>query len=80
MTAGDRKRSERIYWFIVNHVSEHGYAPTTREIARAVGLRSTSAVEHHLHMLEHDGYIRHTPKIARSIVVLWDRSRERRKG
>src|SRR5665811_2026735 len=51
-----------------------GVPPSVREIARAVGLASTSAVHHHLKALEEDGYLergaaqsrmlRFTPKAA----------------
>src|SRR5947207_15222250 len=34
-----------------------GYPPSVREIALAVGLASTSAVHHHLQMLEREGYL-----------------------
>lgn len=39
------------------HRAEHDCSPTVREIAEAVGLRSTSTVHAHLQTLERLGYI-----------------------
>ena len=55
MTKQDQQRADRILAFIREAVSEHGYPPSVREIAEAVGLASTSAVHHHLTKLEKDG-------------------------
>src|SRR5258706_13814817 len=55
MTKQDQQRAERILTFIRETIDEHGYPPSVREIAEAVGLASTSAVHHHLTKLEKDG-------------------------
>jgi len=55
VTKQDQQRADRILAFIREAVSEHGYPPSVREIAEAVGLASTSAVHHHLTKLEKDG-------------------------
>ena len=44
---GIMKRQE-IYFFIIDYIKEHGYAPTIREIGEATQLKSTSTV--HMHM------------------------------
>ena len=44
---GIMKRQE-IYFFIIDYIKEHGYAPTIREIGEATHLKSTSTV--HMHM------------------------------
>ena len=44
---GVMKRQE-IYFFIVDYIKEHGYAPTIREIGAGVNLKSTSSI--HMHM------------------------------
>lgn len=42
---------KRILQFIKDYMSQHGYAPTVREIGSGVGLLSSSSVYHHLEML-----------------------------
>jgi repressor LexA len=44
--------------FIRDHLAEHGYLPSIREIGDEVGLTSTSTVSHHLKRLERVGLIR----------------------
>ena len=45
--------------FVINAATlrARGYPPSVREIAKAVGLASTSAVHHHLEILEREGYL-----------------------
>ena len=45
-------RQRKIVRFISDWVQERGYSPSMREIGRAVGLTSTSSVEHQLAALE----------------------------
>ncbi|WIM98574.1 transcriptional repressor LexA [Actinoplanes oblitus] len=51
-------RQRRILTVIREHAQRHGYSPSTREIADAVGLASTSAVARHLRVLEDLGLLR----------------------
>ncbi|BCJ45976.1 LexA repressor [Actinoplanes ianthinogenes] len=51
-------RQRRILTVIRDHAQRHGYSPSTREIADAVGLASTSAVARHLRVLEDYGLLR----------------------
>lgn len=51
-------------------IEDQGYSPSVRQIGKHMGLTSPSTVHHHLKKLADDGYIKHNPKIARSIVVL----------
>ncbi|WP_417039616.1 hypothetical protein [Clostridium porci] len=46
------EREAQIYQYIVDYVYEHMYAPTIREIGKAIGLKSTSSVAFHLMRLE----------------------------
>jgi len=57
VTKHDAERKRRILEFVAATLREHGYPPSVREIAEAVGLASTSAVHHHLRALEHEGYL-----------------------
>ncbi|MFC6013239.1 transcriptional repressor LexA [Nocardia lasii] len=60
-------RRQHILAVIRDSVLAHGYAPSTREIADAVGLRSTSTVSRHLAALEDDGYLRRSSTVTRPI-------------
>ncbi len=52
------ERQEGIVRAIREAIAEHGYAPTVREIAQAVGLSSASTVLYHLRRLERQGIVR----------------------
>ncbi|MRG85310.1 transcriptional repressor LexA [Salinibacillus xinjiangensis] len=64
------KRQEAILEYIKNEVSVKGYPPSVREIAKAVGLASSSTVHGHLSRLEEKGFIRRDPTKPRAIEVL----------
>lgn len=51
-------KKEKILKFIENKYSKDGIPPTVREIAKAVGLSSTSSVQAHLNSLFKDGLIK----------------------
>jgi repressor LexA len=57
LTRHDADRKLRILDFIAATLRARGYPPSVREIAGAVGLASTSAVHHHLMILEREGYL-----------------------
>ncbi|MDO8563242.1 MAG: transcriptional repressor LexA [Candidatus Limnocylindria bacterium] len=69
MTKQDQQRAERILEFIERTVETHGYPPSVREIAEAVGLASTSAVHHHLTKLEKDGRLQKDASRSRALSV-----------
>src|SRR5690625_2705676 len=56
--------------FIKSEVEVKGYPPSVREIAKAVGLASSSTVHGHLERIEKKGYIRRDPTKPRAIEVL----------
>lgn len=64
------KRQQMIYDFIKSEVDVKGYPPSVREIAKAVGLASSSTVHGHLERIEAKGYIRRDPTKPRAIEVL----------
>ena len=62
-------RQRRILRFIHDWVQERGYSPSMREIGRAVGLTSTSSVEHQLSTLESKGHLRREAGCPRTVEV-----------
>lgn len=42
---------ERILEYIKSYIQEHGYPPCTREICDGAELKSTSSVNHHVHIM-----------------------------
>lgn len=60
---------ERMYTFIIEYISENGFAPTIREIAQAVKI-SIGRVKHHLMKLEIEGRIKVKENSPRAIKVL----------
>lgn len=64
------KQQRRILQWLIKEIREKGYAPTTREIGQAVGLRSSATVHAHLTSLEEKGLIRREPGVTRAIQIL----------
>ena len=64
------KRQKDVYHFIVVYLAMHGYPPTLREIASAIGLASTNGVADHLKALERKGYVERKPGISRAITLV----------
>ena len=67
MTKHDAERKLKILDYIAATLRARGYPPSVREIARAVGLASTSAVHHHLQILEREGYLERGAAQSRAI-------------
>lgn len=61
------ERRQQILGFIREFIGNKGYAPTVREIMRGCRINSVASVQHHLDVLEREGYFRREPEIARSI-------------
>ena len=57
----------RILNFIRAFLRQRGYTPTVRDIAKGCNISTSSVVQHHLNMLEKEGYIHRDPKVFRSI-------------
>ncbi|MGP4025770.1 transcriptional repressor LexA [Actinomadura sp. 3N407] len=62
-------RQQQILVAIRDWVVRHGYAPSTRQIGAAVGLRSSSSVSRHLSSLEDKGFLRRGASMTRPIDV-----------
>ena len=67
-------RQREVLEIIEQHMREHGYPPSVREIGEAVGLTSPSTVHAHLAALQRRGYLRRDPTKPRAIEVRWDPS------
>jgi repressor LexA len=67
VTKHDALRKQRIIDYIAATLRARGYPPSVREIALAVDLASTSAVHHHLSVLEREGYLERGATQSRAI-------------
>jgi repressor LexA len=67
LTRHDAERKRKILDVIAATIRARGYPPSVREIAKAVGLASTSAVHHHLQILEKEGYLERGAAQSRAI-------------
>jgi repressor LexA len=65
-------RQQQILEIIDQHISEHGYPPSVREIGKAIGLTSPSSVQNHLNRLNELGYLRRDPVKPRALEVRYD--------
>ena len=63
-------REKNILKFIEEQMEKNGYAPTVREIGKAVGLSSTATVYTYLAKLEEKGYIKKENKKGRTLRLL----------
>jgi repressor LexA len=68
------QRRRQILDFIRKFIEDKGYSPTIRDILHACNISSIAVVQHHLRVLEEQGYISRDPGIRRSI-TLTDRAR-----
>ena len=73
-------RRQKILTFIRESVERRGYPPTIREIADAVGLKSTSAVSYQLKVLEQTGHLTRDAGMPRTVVEKLPRPRWRHRG
>lgn len=63
-------RRKQILAFIIQYITDNGFAPSNREIGDGVGLKSTEGVKRHLDKLEKDGKIKTKPCQPRAISVV----------
>ena len=62
----------KILSFIRSEIQIKGYPPSVREIADAMGLRSTATVHGHLQRLEKRGLIRRDPQKPRALELVYN--------
>ena len=68
MKVTDRQRE--VLAAIQAHWDENGYAPTLRELGKALGIGSTNGVSDHLHTLMNKGLIAWEHSKARTVRVI----------
>ena len=61
------KRQQQICKFIAQFSTENGFAPTIREISRALSISSTSVVQYHVLALERAGVLTRREGFSRTI-------------
>ena len=64
------KREKAILKFIESELEEKGYAPSVREIGKAVGLKSTATVHGYIAKLSEKGYIKKEDQKGRTLRLL----------
>ena len=64
------EQQSRLLKVIKRYVDEHGYSPSYREMARCVGLHSTSGIVRLINALEAQGHIRRTEGGSRNIELV----------
>lgn len=50
-------KSQEVYEYIVQYHQSHGVAPSVREIASGVGLRSSASAQHYIEILAEAGMV-----------------------
>ena len=75
---GLNKRERAILKFIQKEIDSRGFAPSVREIGRAVGLSSTATVHGYLAKLDEKGYIKKQDKKGRTLRLLKGGSGEKK--
>ena len=63
-------KQERVFSFLKDYLSRHGYPPTVREIAKHLKMAGPHSAKRFLDMLEHKGYIRRVAKSSRAIEII----------
>jgi len=63
------KGQERVYKAIVQYMSTHGYPPSYKDLGDNLGVSST-CVKTYLDIMERERWLRRTPGLARTIVLL----------
>lgn len=63
-------RQKQILRYITKQIEEDGYAPSVREIGKAVGLSSTATVHCYIKQLEQLGYIKKENQKGRTLRIL----------
>lgn len=60
----------RVYEYIIEYMTDNGYAPSVRDICNGIELKSTATVYHYLEILVDKGLIEMKEKAPRAIKVV----------
>ena len=63
-------KQERVFSFLKDYLSRHGYPPTVREIAKHLKMAGPHSAKRFLDMLEQKGYIHRVAKSSRAIELV----------
>ena len=63
------KKEKMVFDYLVQTISDNGYAPSVRDIGASLGIKSTSSVHLYLHNLESKGYIEQDANKKRTIRI-----------
>jgi len=63
------KRQKEIFDFIKMYIQKHGYAPSLKEIADAMGLSSLATVHEHVRRLVKKGVVKKHPGVKRGLEI-----------
>lgn len=63
------EKEKRVFDYLVDSINENGYAPSVRDIAASLGIKSTSSVHLYLHNLESKGYIEQSAGKRRTVRI-----------
>lgn len=64
------KRQRMVLGYIIDHIQEHGFPPTIREIGDHMDIKSTNGVNDHLKALERKGYLERKDAKSRALKPL----------
>ena len=63
------KKEKLVFDYLVESITENGYAPSVRDIGASLGIKSTSSVHLYLHNLEAKGFIEQDANKKRTIRI-----------
>jgi len=69
------KTRQKVFDYIKETIDERGFAPSVREICKAVGVKSTSTVQYHLNALAEGGLIERGDANQKRSITIAGRSR-----
>jgi repressor LexA len=73
----DPSKTDELLTFITNYINTRGFAPSTREMAEGMGMKSVQGVHRYLARLKENGKVDWEPNRARTLRVIDDGSKRR---
>lgn len=66
----DPTKADELLTFITNYINSRGFAPSTREMAEGMGMKSVQGIHRYLTRLKEDGKVEWEPNRARTLRVI----------